>query len=114
MDPVDYGETKLAEGLENLLGKYVDTLVTGGTSIKKCNFIVVLGGRDGEWFGPAPYEYLITPVERGLEDVEKVLVSVAKRLDEGMYPPDQVDLAAVTTDTPPLIAPRSWASNSSR
>ena len=33
---------------------------------------------------------LITPIERELEDVENVLVSVAKRLDEGMYPPDQV------------------------
>ena len=29
-------------------------------------------------------------LERELEDVEKVLVSVAQRLDKGMYPPDQV------------------------
>ena len=87
VDIVDYGETKLAEGLENLLGKYMDT----DTSIKKCNFIVILGGRDGESFGLASNKNLIVPpVERELEDVENVLVSVAKRLDEGMYPPDQV------------------------
>ena len=32
------------------------------------------------------------PTERELEDVENVLVSVAKRLDEGMLPPDQVGI----------------------
>ena len=36
-------------------------------------------------------------VERDLVDVEKVLVSVAQRLDEGMYPPDQVYPSASTT-----------------
>jgi len=76
VDTVDYGETKLAEGLENLLGRYVDRLVTRGTGVKKCNFIVILGGRD----------------ERELEDVENVLVSIAKRLDEGMHPPDQLGI----------------------
>jgi len=35
---------------------------------------------------------LSRPVERELEDVEKVLVSVAQRLDKGMYPPDQVNI----------------------
>jgi len=43
-------------------------------------------------------------VERELADVERVLVSVAKRLDEGMYPQDQVYPAGVTTNAPPLIA----------
>jgi len=51
VDAVDYGETKLAEGLGNLLGKYMDKLATGDASVKKCNFIVILGGRDGESFG---------------------------------------------------------------
>jgi len=74
VDTIDYGETKLSEGLENLLGKYLDRLATG--DVKKCNFIVILGGRD----------------ERELEDVERVLVSVAQRLDEGMYPPDQLGI----------------------
>ncbi|KAF9792534.1 hypothetical protein BJ322DRAFT_54993 [Thelephora terrestris] len=74
VDTVDYGETKLAEGLENLLGSYMDRLAKGGASVKKRNFIVILGGRD----------------ERELGDVEKVLVSVAKQLDEGRYPPDQL------------------------
>ena len=46
VDTVDYGETKLSEGLENLLGKYMDTLATA--DVKKCNFIVILGGRDGK------------------------------------------------------------------
>ena len=32
------------------------------------------------------------PTERELEDVENILVSVAKRLDEGMLPPDQVGI----------------------
>ena len=48
MDTVDYGETKLAQGLEILLEEYMDILATAGTSIKKCDFIVILGGRDGE------------------------------------------------------------------
>jgi len=77
VDTVDYGETKLAEGLGALLWRYVDMLATGvETSVKKCNFIVILGGRD----------------ERELEEVEKVLVSIAKRLDEGMYPLDQLGI----------------------
>lgn len=50
VDTVDYGETKLAEGLGNLLGRYVDRLVTGAAGVKKCNFIVILGGRDGQPF----------------------------------------------------------------
>jgi hypothetical protein len=94
VDTVDYGETKLAEGLENLLGKYMDALATADTSIKKCDFIVILGGRDGESFGLASNRGLIiTPIERELEDVERVLVSIAKRLDQGMYPPDQVSIS---------------------
>ncbi|KAF9650571.1 hypothetical protein BDM02DRAFT_3185240 [Thelephora ganbajun] len=76
VDVVDYGEIKLAEGLENLLGQYMDTLVRADTNTKKCSFIAILGGRD----------------ERELQNVEKVLVSVAKRLDEGMYPPDQLGI----------------------
>lgn len=48
VDTVDYGETKLAQGLEILLEEYMDILATAGTSIKKCDFIVILGGRDGE------------------------------------------------------------------
>lgn len=58
VDAVDYGETKLAEGLGSLLGRYLDTLVTADTSVKKCNFIVILGGRDGESFGLFSYKYL--------------------------------------------------------
>lgn len=61
VDTVDYGEIKLAEGLERLLGKYMDTLVTADTSVKKCDFIVVLGGRDGESLGFVSDEYLIVP-----------------------------------------------------
>lgn len=93
VDAVDYGETKLAQGLGSLLGKYMDTLATAGTSVKKCNFIVILGGRDGKlfWFGPEQGSHRAL-VERELEDVEKVLVSVARRLDEGRYPPDQVSI----------------------
>lgn len=94
VDTVDYGETKLAEGLENLLGKYMDTLVTADTSIKKCNFIVILGGRDGKLYGFDPEQgFHRALVERGLDDVEKVLVSVARRLDEGRYPPDQASIS---------------------
>ena len=36
---------------------------------------------------------LSCPIERELGDVEKVLVSVAQRLDEGMYPSDQVTIS---------------------
>ena len=55
------------------------------------------------------------PIERELENVEKVLVSVAKRLDEGMYPPDQVIIPPTsTTDGPRLITSCSWASSSFR
>jgi len=91
VDTADYGETTLARGLESLLGKYMNTLVTAGTTVKKCNFIVILGGRDGEPPGLVSNRGLIMPsVERELGDVEKVLVSTAKQLDEGMYPPDQV------------------------
>ena len=62
VDTVDYGETKLAEGLGHLLGRYVDRLVTGGASVKKCNFIVILGGRDGQSFGLVPdYGSLLSP-----------------------------------------------------
>lgn len=94
VDTVDYGETKLAKGLEILLGKYMNRLVTANTNTKKCDFIVILGGRDGKSFGLVSNKALIVPsVERELEDVEKVLVSVAKRLDEGMYPPDQVSIS---------------------
>jgi len=54
-------------------------------------------------------------VERELADVEKVLVSVAKRLDEGMYPQDQVcSIIIITTDPPPIIVSRSWVYSSSR
>lgn len=60
VDAVDYGETKLADGLENLLGKYMDTLVTVDTSVKKCNFIVILGGRDGESLSFVSDKHLIT------------------------------------------------------
>ena len=48
MDTVDYGETKLAQGLEVLLEEYMDILAIAGTNVKKCDFIVILGGRDGE------------------------------------------------------------------
>ena len=51
VDTVDYGETKLAEGLGTLLGRYMDKLARADTSVKKCNFIVILGGRDGESLG---------------------------------------------------------------
>ena len=54
VDAIDYGETKLAEGLGNLLGKYMDKLAIGDANVKKCNFIVILGGRDGESFGQVP------------------------------------------------------------
>lgn len=104
VDTVDYGEIKLANGLENLLGKYVDTLAkaaAGGTTVKKCNFIVILGGRDGEPSDLFSYRHLIMHnpsrfAERELTDVEKVLVSIAQRLDEGVYPEDQVHLVTVT------------------
>lgn len=42
---------------------------------------------------------LLCHVERELVDVEKVLVSVAQRLDEGMYPTDQVYPTTSATDT---------------
>lgn len=94
VDTVDYGETTLAAGLEILLGKYMNALVAVGKNVKKCNFIVILGGRDGEPPGPVSNKDLIMPpVERELEDVEKVLVSIAKQLDEGMYPSDQVSIS---------------------
>lgn len=94
VDTVDYGETTLAGGLETLLWKYMNKLVTAGKHAKKCNFIVILGGRDGEPSSLVPNKDLIMPpVERELEDVERVLVSIAKQLDEGMYPPDQVSIS---------------------
>jgi len=61
VDAVDYGEIKLAEGLGNLLGKYVDKLAIGDASVKKCNFIVILGGRDGESFGPLSRKHFVMP-----------------------------------------------------
>ena len=62
VDAVDYGEIKLAEGLGNLLGKYVDKLATGSdVSVKKCNFIVILGGRDGESFGLLSRKHFVMP-----------------------------------------------------
>jgi len=64
VDAADYGETKLAEGLGNLLGRYMDKLATADMSVKKCNFIVILGGRDGESLGLLSYEHCITPPSR--------------------------------------------------
>ena len=61
VDTVDYGETKLAEGLKNLLGKYMDALVAGDPNIKKRNFIVILGGRDGKSSGLVSNRSLIMP-----------------------------------------------------
>jgi len=61
VDAVDYGEIKLAEGLGNLLGKYMDKLATGDASVKKCNFIVILGGRDGESFDLFSPERFVMP-----------------------------------------------------
>ena len=55
---MDYGETKLAQGLGALLGRYLDRLVTEGTNLKKCNFIVILGGRDGQPIALVP-NYII-------------------------------------------------------
>jgi hypothetical protein len=61
VDTVDYGEIKLAEGLENLLGKYMNALLARDPNVKKRNFIVILGGRDGRSSGLVSYKSLITP-----------------------------------------------------
>ena len=53
-------------------------------------------------------------VERGLEDVEKVLVSVAKRLDEGGYPSDQASTPHFQELDSYSFRSFSWVSNSSK